>query len=797
MRQREGLGYKPPVTEVPARPSRAAALLVVLTLSALALLLQLVQVRLFSFVYWYHLMYYIVTMALLGFAASGTLLAVSPRLRGLPDASFFLLCLVGFSLTAYVSTQVACHPVVDTRGAILSQQGLAGMSATYALVAVPYLFAGLAVSGAFMRFPDQSAKLYFASLGGSGIGCLLFVALITPLGAPKLLLAAVLLPPLLALLLPGGRRHLAGLLLWGGFLAFALSRHEGHPLLRLDPVGNKQFWQLIERPVVEFTQWNPVSRIDVIADPEDPGHRNVLMDGDAQAWLVDAPYARQVQKRTLHSLLYKVHAETPRRALVIGAGGGFDVHVALGHHAAEVDAVEFNPSTVAVVTRTHARAIGEVFSLPNVHLHEAEGRSFIRRSDARYDTIMLYGTDSLVGLSTGAYVLADSYLYTLEALEDYLGHLAPDGMMQLCRWSYAVKPREDLRTFTTAVEACARAGFRNPLGHVAVVLGEEELAAVLVKRSEFTPEETGRMLAWCAARNCRMLYPAVGPKPYPQRAEHFHRFADAFRQGRQEAFYADYEFDVKPVSDDNPFFFQHNRWDFLFGNKATKTAWDYMRGMWTHFVLLGILLQSVLLSVLLVCVPLALNRRRGVRLAAPLPTLVYFAALGFGFMLAEIAVIQKCVLFLGHPGYSLALTMPAILIAAGLGSYASGFLDRRPARAATAATLLCAALLLSLRYVLPALTPHLLQQAMPVRALGVVLLVAPAAFCMGIPFPLAVRKLVAGDAVPWAWAVNGTASVVASVVAILLAMRFGFSAVLWTAAGCYLCAAAALRRFAS
>jgi hypothetical protein len=245
---------------------------------------------------------------------------------------------------------------------------------------------------------------------------------------------------------------------------------------------------------------------------------------------------------------------------------------------------------------------------------------------------------------------------------------------------------------------------------------------------------------------------------------------------------------VYPVHDDNPFFYQYNKWHSRAAKNFMHTYYDKMRGSWHTFILSSLLVHSIILSFVLVLLPLMLARQDAGKLKNRFFVFIYFMAIGFGFMLLEMSIVQKFVLFLGSPIYSMAVTMPAILIFAGIGSLVSGRIKNNVLFYAGLATFICSALIWLLMYLMPVITSLFLMQPLPMRICAVILTIAPLAFFMGLPFPLALKFISHPDQrlLPWAWAINGASSVIASIIAIIIAMQCGFKMVLSISAGFYL-----------
>ncbi len=760
-------------------------------LSALTLQLEFLQTRILSFALWHHFVYIVITMALLGFAASGTALYFSRRLGAMSHEAFYSFCLMGFSLTSWLSSRFASLPANQLFALEPNAKTVLILVVAYTVCMAPYLFAGLAIGGTFIRYPRRTGLLYAANLAGSGLGCLSFVLLVSPVGATRLLALSSLLAlaPLAVLARRWNwARGLAAA--WALVMAAALFSGEDSVFNKIVPEKNKQYEVLYkDRTRYEYTEWNPISRIDVIHSVDKPRSKFILMDGDAMAYLTAFDDFKDSKVSPDRQGAYSALGRTSERTLIIGAGGGLDVMVAYFEGSKHIDAVEINPTTYKLDTETYSSFLGDLFKKDNVKLFLGDGRAFARRTKNQYDVITLYATDTLLALSSGAYTLLDNYLYTKDAFKDYLKLLSDDGCIQIVRWYYDKKDRETLRVFTTMLEAMKELGYKDPLSHVLVLGFSNQMANVMVKKTPFTQADENRVGDFMALARSKgsldygVLYSAglLRANPGLASANGYFGFAQSFLAGKQAEFYDAYPFKVSPVTDDSPFFYQYTKWrGGEKGEQFISNYYDRIRGSWHVFVLTSLLLQAAVLSAVFVLLPLVLSRASLGGLRPGSFSLVYFASIGLAFMFMEMSVIQKFCLFLGTPIYSMAATVPAILVFAGLGSLASRKLENRKANLPALATLAAAVLVLLLSWCITPVTDHFLGQARWIRVLIVLACLAPVSFCMGMPFPLGLKAAsgLPGKHIPWAWAINGSASVMASVLAVLLAMQSGFSFVL-------------------
>lgn len=759
--------------------------LVVFLISLFTLLLEFLQVRIFSFQYWYHLAYFIITMALLGITVSGAILSFSERLKKMSEERFYTLCFFGFA----VSTSLGTFIISFLRGDFFSfWQGIGGifsLTAAYLLAMIPYVFFGLVLSRAWMDYPNNAGRIYFFNLSGSALGVLAFIGLLRPLGVERLLQIMTVLSLLLYLILgfclrsaPAAPRLRIGFLT---FCIFFLSLFAVFSLSIL-PDKNKLYWTWFNSKNEKvFKEWNPVARIDVVKNPAN-GNLAILNDGDAQTPLISADL-KNLGSNLLDGVTHRDVIFIARgrdkalgKVLVIGSGGGADVLVAYKYGAEEIDAVEINSTTARLTRKEFASVIGDIFGQPSVHLFVEDGRSFVKKVDRKYDAIIIFAVDSFAALNAGAYVMSENYPYTLEAFRDYWNHLDDDGLIQVSRFYYPQAPRETLRIFTTFYEALVQEGIKEPEKHIVVLANTEEVAnpfaSTIVSKRPISRDVIARFNAWF-----REDSPGLGflfPQRSPRIGETGHRVFKAFVESRnKDEFYDNYYFDVKPTTDDKPFFYQYAKFSNLF--KPVKVPGDVIyfnniRGRWPLLVIFSLLIQTSAIVFILVFFSL---RRLKIKLGVWLYPLGYFCTLGAGFMFLELALIQKMILFLGHPVYSMSAVIPALLAGVGIGSLVSSKISLKRQRSMIifpVIIILVLAAFFSSAY-LNLLLSLSLKSALVVSLVGLVFL----GFFLGIPFPSGIARLSKHQRlIPVAWAVNGGLSVVGSVLAIILAMNFGF-----------------------
>lgn len=770
-------------------------------------LFQLVLTRVFSFTLWHHLAFMIVSVALLGIAVSGVLLRLRAR-PGADPAGRASSAALGFAVSSVLACAVVARLSFDPMRLAAEPMQIVYLALAYGLLLVPFTFAGFAVISLLDGYVAGADRLYGCDLLGAGVGCVAAVVAIQKVGAEGTLFLVAAAGAAGALLLtlarenPSRAQRVAAT---GLTLGFALCAPVVSGVLPRLPSAGKALRAVLD-PVrypaarIASTEWNAISRIDVVENSasarwivnlktgtEVPGQTLIVIDGDAATPII--PGGDVAALRFLGDMISAapLAAFRPRHTLVIGAGGGVDVLAALHHGAAQVDAVEVNPAIAALMTGSRAAESGHLFARPDVRLHLAEGRSFVRHRGDRYDAIQISLVDTFAASSSGAYSLMEGYLYTVEAFQDYLERLEPDGFVTVTRW-LATPPRETLKLCTVAAAALRRAGVARPGDHI-VVLGQDNLGNVIVKRAPLTRDEVARLQEVAHARKFEVIHaPGLDLPPNP--------FSLYLAAGDPEGFVAAYPFDVSASTDDSPFFFQFGRWKDI-GSLARGSGESGML-LSGRLVLLLVLVQAVVASFLLVLLPM-FGRRRELKEAGAgsARVLGLFFLIGVSFMLIEITLMQRFTLFLGHPLYAIALVLAVLLCSAGAGSFAARRLLPSGGRAWP----------IFLALVVLILIEDVLCRAVFGRALGLalggrvalsILLIAPLGFLLGMPFPAALLRLgPKSPLVGWAWAANGCASVVGPIVASLLAIDVGFSAVMVLAAVGYAAAYAVFPNWGS
>ncbi|MFQ5854601.1 MAG: hypothetical protein ACE5LU_03005, partial [Anaerolineae bacterium] len=564
---------------------------------------------------------------------------------------------------------------------------------------------------------------------------------------------------------------------------------------------------------VTFTGWNAFSRVDAVessaihsypglsfgymgSTPEQVG---ITVDGDDLI-----PVTSTADKDALAFLdalptAFPYQIVVAAKTLIIGPGGGLEVLQALRQGASQVTAVEDNPLIIDVVRRLYGSYSGQLYTRPEVTVEIESGRGFARRAVAAghtFDLVHVSLADSFKVVNFGAYSLTESPTHTVDAFRDFYRLLSDDGILVIPRW-LQLPPSESVRAAATAIVALEAEGVDEPAAQL-MAYRTFKTMTLLVKRQPFTPDQVAAARQFVDEQGFDLVA-APGIKPVDVN-QHNVLAAPAYYQAFQQLlgpdrnqFMAGYQYDISPPTDDRPFFFHYFRWSQINEILATfgKTWQPFGGGGYlVLFILLGL---AALTSVGLIVLPLVIWQLRRPPDAGPaespkrprhvtLCTFAVFFALGIGFLFIEIPLIQHFVVFLGHPTLAFAAVLLAVLVFSGLGSLAAPRVPLVPGFIVIALGATLYPVLLR-----PILSASL-GWPLALRLVAAVLSLAPLGFFMGVPFPRTL-DLVRGidpQLTPWAWAINGCASVLSSILATMLAVSTGFSIVLTVAGGMYL-----------
>jgi spermidine synthase len=782
-----------------AQLSARGAMLAVGLLSFSALLLELGLTRLFSVVLFYHFAFLAISIALLGLGA-GAVFAYLRRewLERWTISQLGATLCAANALIILAVVEIVLHSSVAMH---LDWGNFGRLTVLYLAAAVPFFVTGLLFSTVFARHPARITQLYGADLLGGSLACLALVPLLNLIGGPNTILFAAVAVAFAGAAWADPRSRRTPAILAALLLALIAVNFRGRLIDIVYAKGMKRATPL-------FAKWNALSRLEV---DEQGWAKVIVIDADASTYLmnIDPHHWNTTYQHDLMSAAPALaNVLRPKgEYAIIGPGGGVDVQRAVANGSPSVTGIEINPIIVNDIMRDRfADYTYHLYEIPGVHIHVSDGRSFIRNSHDLYDVVQMTLVDTWASTAAGAFALSENNLYTVEAFREYFEHLKPDGMIAITRWEFA-QPREALRVVSQAMEALLQLGVEDSRGNF-IVVSDGPLDAdgrpvlVLAKKSPFSEEEQLAVLrhikgatADSAHLNLYVLYlPATAEQPGMAHPA----FAGLIRSQDPRAFSKNYAYNVAPVTDNAPFFFFTLKPEQVFRN-LNQGGIDWKVNMGIAILGLLLIISVVAVTAFLVA-PLALSyeARSGGSVR-----LLYFIAIGLGYILVEVAFIQRFVLFLGNPTYALTVVIFLMLLSSGLGSLLSRRWFRRPTSVAWAIAVIVIALLACV-FVLPRLLETLVGLSFAIKLLISALVLLPLGLAMGMPFPSGLRALshstdpeetAKHGAVEWAWAMNAASSVLGSVLAMVIAIQFGLNVTLACGAAAYLLALLLLTTF--
>jgi hypothetical protein len=743
------------------------------------LLLELSLTRIFSVVFYYHFAFLAISIALFGLGAGGVFSYVVAR-RKAPTFSK-----LGALAMANGIVIVLSLTFVMTR---TGEPGNGTLALVYFASALPFFFAGAIISLAISETIQRVDRVYFYDLIGASAGCLAVIPLLNVFGGPNTVIVAALLFAVSAAIWYNIARQAAARVAAVVVALALVGLMFLNGTMRLIDVKWAKGRSL---PQEEFVQWNSFSRIAIWPEGE---HKLIVIDADASTGI--APYDwDNLDANTRHSLLHQgpgfpYLVRPAAKTLIIGPGGGWDVGRALASGSKDITGVEINPIIANTIMKQRFPELSNrLYFRPEVKIHVEDGRSFIRRSSDKYQVIQATLVDTWASTAAGAFALSENNLYTTDAFYDYLSHLTDDGFLAFTRWGFE-PPRESLRLISLAMDALDRLGETQHWKHVVVMRENTNLLhgwgaqdTVLVSRKPFTSEDLSRARIGIIESRMDAVY-LPGDRDT-------NAFARLLTSEDPEQFFADYPYDVRPVDDDRPFFFYTVQpgdiWEFV--TSASRESADYKinRAVPLLFSVVGV---SLLATIVILLLPRLMLGTRLPSEGHVFGFLFYFLGIGAGYILIQVALIQKFVLFLGHPTYALTVIIFSMLVASGAGSFFSRRIVGEDPRRWQLLLGAVAILVAVLAFVSAPLTTALVGLPLSLKMALTVLLIFPSAFLMGVPFPtgLAYLENLHSPSVRWAWSLNAASSVLGSAGAIFLAIYIGLRSTLLVGGLCYVLA---------
>lgn len=787
---------------------RAAVLAGIFAVAAATLMYEVLLTRIFSVTMWYHFAFLAVAASLLGMTLGAVLVQARPLTFTTAAAprhlvTSALLFAVGVPATFLLHLAIPVAPTLTTTG-------LTSVLITYAFIALPFVASGVCICLALTRLPGRVGSIYAADLTGAACGCLATVGALKIADAPAAVFLVAALGAAGACMFAvatGGRRTLAaGLVLIGGTLALGGTAASW---LRLTWVKGGY-----ERGPTLYERWNSYSRIRISGDlnADSPpfgwgfsstyrqtqrvGQLLLSIDAIADTVLTrldGSPAALDYLRYDVTNLAHYLRGDG--RVLVVGAGGGRDVLSALAFGQRKVVAVEVNEAILEALNGAFGAYTGHLDRRPSVQFVNEEARSYVARLDQRFDIIQVSFTDTFAASAAGAYVLTEHSLYTVEAWRTLLARLSPDGILTFSRWHFHRFPAEIRRLVALGTTALFESGASRPGDHMVLVRTERGadpryqstvgVGTLLIARNPFSDRDLAAVRDVATRLGFEVLLePRTSADPI---------LAELASPDTLGGAVARSPLDISPPTDDRPFFFH----TVPLGRALRFAAIDQGNVSFNTaavLVLVGGLTVTAGITIACLAAVIAVRRRHPENGAITAADAIFFAAIGLGYILVEISQLERLTVVLGHPSLGLVVVLFALLLASGMGSLAVGRWPMGGSGVARAAPAVVTPLaLLAFGALTPIAVPSLWTLATPWRIAIAVAVLAPIGFAMGMVFPrgLEMVRSRAPEATPWLWAINGVASVLGSLAAVLISISAGISTAFWSGAAAYVVAAGA------
>jgi SAM-dependent methyltransferase len=770
-------------------------------LSVAVIAFQLVLMQILSITQWYHFAYMVISVAMLGFGFSGTVLAVAREwfLERSETIIPLLMILSGLSMAVVIPVTQSLLGGFDMYLLFVDTSQIWLLLVTYLIYLIPFFLAALAIGLMFVKYVASIGTVYFANLIGSGLGGITAIAFLWSV-LPNQLPGLTAVFPVAAGLLLITRKYRSGFIILSSFSIIVSLFFIIRPVeLNISEYKSISYAMNLPGAVIENERVSPHGLLQAVSSDalrhapglslaytgEIPVRKAVLNNGE---WF--GPLVVWAREDTTHLMDYTTTAlpfivGRRERVLVINARTGTGISHALTNGARQVTAVEPNIPAVSMMLNEYAGEIDSLFHHPSVNIHTIEPRTYLKISREQYDLIMLPTVDAFGG-TAGLYALQEQYVLTREAFAEMWRLLSPDGMISITSWmDYPV--RNPLKILATLVELLETEGIEKIDNHI-IAIRSWGTVSFFVRRSSITSDEIEAIRGFCRTM---FFDPVILPGLVEgERTRYndiddrsFFGYVDEILASDRRILFDEYDFRLRPASDNRPYFSQFLRWRTvphlrgLFGDRALP----FLEVGYLFVVVTFI--QIFLAAVVLIILPLF---KIGFRGGGKTWTVLYFSGLGFGFMFIEIVLIQRFILYLGHPIYSAAAVITALLICSGVGSYVSSRFSAVSNNLRYATGIVAGFTLLYI-VILPILLEWTIGLPLSVKGLLAFLFIAPPAFFMGMPFPLGLRyvSLRNENHVPWAWGINGCMSVVSTALATIIAVEFGFAVVMLCAAAAY------------
>ena len=755
----------------------------------------------FNIVQWHHFAYMVISIALLGFGASGTVLSIfrSRMLQRIDILLPFLMISSGLLMTFAARVSRYDFFLFDSYTLFVDRTQFIRLLGTYLIFFLPFFSGALAIGLIFVKKVSNIGTFYFSDLLGSGIGGALTIFLFWQF-TPQELPSVIAILPILAGLLVIQKKACMYLISYS-LLCLSISVYHFYKPFDLFPSQYKSISYALNLPDAKIEQQisSPYGLVQVVSSPVQryapglsftytenvPPCAVIFNNGDWYASI--SPWSK---KDTSHILDYTTMAlpyvfDVPKRVLLFNAGGGLEISHAIFNEAKQITAIETNATVVSLLKNEYTSLNDSLFYHPKVEIYTQASRTFLNQTNKKYDIIQLPLLGAFGG-SVGLNALAEENMLTREAFAEMWKKLSPNGMIVLSSW-IDLPPKISLKVTAMIAESLESFQIENPLDHIAAVRSWGTITYV-IKHEQLKRSEINKVKIFCDQYNFDpVLLPGITTQDRAQfnTMENNNSFSDleGMFSSQREKIIHEYDFNIQPATDNKPYFFQFLRWKKfpdLVKTMGDKSSVFLELG---YLILVVTLIQVIILAVIFIILPLF---RLGWKGGNKAWVILYFTALGFGYMFLEIVFIKYFVLYLGHPIYSVATVISVMLISSGLGSlYSSRYQTHR--RSLLKITGIITGFILVYSFFIGTFLSGTVGLSVILKIVLTIMIIALPSFFMGMPFPVGLKIVdhIKKSNVPWAWGINGCVSVISTSLAAITAVEMGFMAMMLFAALAY------------
>ena len=780
-------------------------------LSAAIIAFQVVLMQIISIVQWYHFAYMVISVALLGFGAAGTFLSIFRKwlLEKFELVLPLLMIFSGISMSIVIGISQSSYIRFDSYLLFVDFSQMWRLLFTYLMFFIPFFSGALAIGLVFVKFVNHIGKLYFANLVGSGAGGIAVLGLMW-LFFPQEIPAIIAILPVIAgaIVIPKKMKSLVitaasisvivitliiinpPRLILSEFKSLSKTLNLPEAKITLERSSPYGLIQCVTSPALRYAPGLSLSYQETV-----PVKKAVFNNGNWFGAVIswNRMDTTIVMDYSTNALPYSMD----KRNSVLVLDAGMEIPLsgtahALFRGAEKITVIEPNSVAISLLRNELAGEIDSLLHHPSVSIHNIDARTYLLSDTSKYDLITLPVINAFGGTS-GLNALQEQYTFTKEAFREMWHKLTTNGVISVTCWmDYPV--RNPLKILATIAEVLQEQGIENPTDFIAAVRSWGTITTV-VKRSPISADETYRIREFCR----QMFFdPAILPdiKPAEQaqfnvlQDDQFFEYIDEIFSSKRINFYSEYDFNIKPATDNSPYFSQFIRWKnlpYLAKLYGSQTLPFFEIG---YVIVAFTLVQISVAAIVLIILPLfSIGWRGRNRSKKPFTrtwTIFYFSGIGLGYMFVEIVFIQRFILYFGSPIYAAAAVISSMLICSGIGSYMS---SRIRANGRSPLPLFVLGFIIVLLFLYAIILTPVLQKtiALPFEAklFLAFIFIAPPTFFMGMPFPVGISSLAAPSTrghsgksnekkVPWAWGINGCVSVISTALATIIAVEIGF-----------------------